>query len=207
LGASRGPLEVRVTVPTWRRSRTGFWLHCSSLQSNEITEVDGIPVTTVARTLLDLAAILPRDGAVRAVEAAERHELFDLRAVEALLGRAGRRAGTRLLRSVLADYREPVDLRSELERDFLALVRRSGLPIPQANVLVIGYLVDFHWPRSKLVVELDGRSYHSSPRAFELDRLRDAKLLRAGYRVLRVTYRRLRDDPAGVLGDLGALAA
>jgi very-short-patch-repair endonuclease len=85
---------------------------------------------------------------------------------------------------------------------FLELVRRAGIREPLVNTMVAGLEVDIYWPDARLVVELDGRAYHSSPRAFEQDRIRDAKLQRAGCRVLRITYRRLREDPRGVLEDI-----
>jgi very-short-patch-repair endonuclease len=205
--SQRNAWKLDITVPTWRRSRAGFWVHCSQLEPTELTREDGIPVTTVARTLFDLAGVVRRDQLVRAVEEAERRQLFDLRAVEAVLARKEGRPGAPTLRSVLSDYQGPADVRSELEHRFVSLLRRSRLPTPQINVLVAGFEVDFLWPQYRLVVELDGRAYHTSPRAFERDRLRDAKLQRAGYRVLRVTHGRLRDDPAGILEDIAELAA
>jgi very-short-patch-repair endonuclease len=204
-GLRQSAWKIDVTVPTWRRPRAGFWLHCSALDPSEITREDGIPVTTVARTIYDLARVVQRNQVVRAVEESERRGRFDLGAVEAVLERAGHRPGVPMLRSVLADYQDPPDTRSELERRFAALLRRSRLPAPHANVLVAGFVVDCFWPASKLVVELDSRGFHSSPRAFESDRLRDAKLQRAGYRVIRVTHARLRDDPGGILEDVRLL--
>jgi Protein of unknown function (DUF559) len=113
--------------------------------------------------------------------------------------------GSARLRRVLAAYRDPAPTRSELERLFIELVKRAGIPMPLVNTIVAGLEVDFYWPDSRLVVELDGRAYHSNPRAFETDRLRDARLLKAGIRVLRITYQRLVNDPQGVIDDLVAL--
>jgi very-short-patch-repair endonuclease len=199
--------KTQVTVPTQRRSRGFIRVHRAELHPDEVTREDGIPVTTVARALLDLAGVLDRPQLIKTVEESERRALFDLRGVEEVLARAGRRRGVPALRSVLAEYREPAPTRSDLERDFLALVRKTRLPEPQINVLVEGFEVDAFWPRSGLVVELDGRAYHSSPRMFEADRARDASLQRAGYRVIRVTHHRLHADPAGVVGLIGAPAA
>jgi very-short-patch-repair endonuclease len=201
----RNAWKIDITVPTWRRAREGLWLHCSQLDPTEITHSDGIPVTTVARTHLDLAAVIHRDQVARSVEESERRGLFDLRAVERVLARAGHRPGTVALRSVLADYQDPADTHSELEHRFAALLRRSRIPAPQINVIAEGFEVDFLWAESCLIVELDGRAYHDTSRAFERDRLRDAKLQCAGYRVLRITHRRLRDDLAGILEDVRLL--
>jgi very-short-patch-repair endonuclease len=206
-GLRRDWWKTDVTVRSDRRSRRFITVHRTRLDPAEITVVDGIPVTTVARTLFDLASVLDRDQVIRAIEESERRQLFDLRAVEAVLARAGRRAGTAALRAALAGYRDPAPIRSDLERDFLALVRDTELPEPRINVLVEGFEVDAFWPRSKLVVELDGRGFHSSPRAFEADRARDAALQRAGYRVIRITHRRLHTDPRGVVELIGDLAA
>jgi very-short-patch-repair endonuclease len=88
--------------------------------------------------------------------------------------------------------------RSAPERRFLSLLRQSDLPLPESNVRVAGYEVDFAWPEQRLVVETDGWSTHSSPQSFEGDRRRDAELVARGYRVVRVTRRRLAEDEAGV---------
>jgi very-short-patch-repair endonuclease len=200
---------IDVTVPrAGVRSRQKIRVHCTGiLHATDIAVVDAIPVTSIARTFLDLAPRLRPDVLLRAVEQAVRLNRFDLRAVDAAMGRTPRRQGVPRLRQVLADYREPPVTRSELEDSFLALVEQSGLPRPRVNSTVAGLEVDFFWPGARLVVELDGRAYHTSPRAFERDRRRDAILLRAGCRVLRITFRRLQEDPGGVIEDVRALIA
>jgi hypothetical protein len=101
---------------------------------------------------------------------------------------------------VLRDYRGPPPItRSELERRFLDLCHEAGLPRPQANIVVEGHEVDVVWPHRRLVVELDGHAYHHTGAAFEGDRQRDAELLLGGYRVVRITHRRLEREPAAVL--------
>jgi very-short-patch-repair endonuclease len=95
----------------------------------------------------------------------------------------------------------PGDTHSELERRFLALIREAGLPEPQANVLVEGFLVDLFWPEARLVVEIDSYGFHRLRREFNSDRYRDAKLQLAGYIVLRVTEERM-DNPEELLSDL-----
>ena len=111
-------------------------MHRAKLQPADITTHDGIPVTTVARMLLDLAAILDRDPLVRTIEATDRREVFDLKQVEAVIARSKHRRGILALRAALVDYRDPPHTRSELERDFAGLIRKAALPEPQTNVIV-----------------------------------------------------------------------
>jgi very-short-patch-repair endonuclease len=205
-GFGPGSAKIHVSPGGPRRSRLGIAAHRNNgLHPEDRTTHNGIPVTSVAYTIHDLAAA-PRtaeDRLTRLIENADRLGLFDLRALERVIAR--RRRCPTCLRAVLADYRDPEDTRSPFERDFLALIRRSELPLPQVNTLVAGLLVDAHWPHQHLVVELDSRRYHSSPRAFEEDRIRDATLQRNGYRVLRITHRRLKREPHAVLEDVQVL--
>jgi very-short-patch-repair endonuclease len=169
----------------------------------------GIPVTSVARTLLDLAGMLPERQLARAVEEAERLERLDLRAIEDVCLRARGRRGVGALLGVLADHSEAATAtRSELERAFLGLCEDHRLPPPQVNRVIAGFEVDAVWPRRRLVVELDGYGFHRTRAAFERDRARDAALLLAGYRVLRFTHRRVEREPAAVAATVrGALEA
>ena len=160
---------------------------------------DGIPVTTVARTLLDLAEVLPAGDLARAIEASETLQLFDLRAVEDVIARSPGRRGLRPLRRALDAYRPAPFTRSPLEVRFLSLCRDAGFPQPAVNVEIAGLEVDAVWDDARLVVELDSRTFHDTSIAFERDRIRDATLQLAGYRVLRVTHRRLLREPEAVL--------
>lgn len=200
--ASRGPIDV--TVPgRSRHGRSGIKVHrVRNLVDGDHTIRDGIPVTSLARTLLDYTDD-PQELRL-ALEAAERLGLLNVGEIDALIAHSpGRR--TRPLRAALAELGATVPwTRSELERRFLALIRRHGLPAPSANVLVAGHLVDFHWPEHDLVVELDGYQYHHSRRAFERDREQDAALQLARQRVLRVTHRRV-GEPSTLLSQLRAL--
>ena len=200
-----GSSKFDVMTPHSKRSRKGMRTHTASLDPEEVTVRDGIPVTSVARTILDLAAVLRHDALTRLVENADRRELFDLRALDRAMALRPRAAGSARLRAVLAAYRGTADTRSGLERSFKALIARAGLPEPQYNVLVAGLTVDVYWPEWKLVVELDGRPYHASPRAHEQDRIRDATLQKVDIRVLRVTDERFNNDPDSVLADVLAL--
>jgi very-short-patch-repair endonuclease len=202
-----GASQIEVSTPSCRHRRPGIRTHRAPLHAEDHGICHGIPVTSVARTILDLSAVLKtEDRLARVVEDADRLQLFDLNALNRAIDRRPQARGARRLRAVMADYQGAEDTRSGLERDFLALIRRAKLPPPQVNVLVAGVLVDVHWPAWALVVELDGRTFHSSPRAFERDRIRDATLQKHGYRVLRITRKRLAHDPTSVLQDVLALA-
>jgi hypothetical protein len=178
-----------------------------ALDPRDRTSRDGIPVTTVPRTLLDLAEVLPGDRLERAVEEADRLHLLHAKELSRMMERSPGRHGLKLLRAVLEAYRLPSHTRSELERAFLDVVQGAGLPPPTTNALVAGFEVDAVWLDRKVVVELDGFAYHGTRQAFERDRERDATLQIAGYRVLRLTWRRIRSDPAGVVRVLRRLLA
>jgi very-short-patch-repair endonuclease len=167
---------------------------------------DGFPVTSVARTLLDLAATETTDRLARVIEQAERLQLLELRALNALLARSRGRRGCGRLRGALADYLpEAKDTRTELERSFLQLCRDAGLATPKVNVIVEGFEVDMAWPDERLVVELDSFEFHRTRAAFERDRVRDTALKLAGWDSVRVTYRRLEREPSAVVENLRAL--
>ncbi len=200
-------VKIDVTIPKGHRSdRPTIRIHSSSLHAEDIATVDGIPVTSVARTILDLAGVLQEEPLLHVVEEADRRETFDLRAVERVMARRPKAKGRAKLRHILADYRDAPDLRSKLERDFFALVKRAKLPPPLLNTMVAGFLVDVCWPQWRLVVELDGRDFHARRRAFETDRIKDATFQRHGYRILRITYKRLHEQPDAVIADILALA-
>ena len=184
--AARGP-RVDVTVPTTggRARRGAMIVHRSPLSEEEMTVHDGVPVTTVVRTLIDLADVLPRRALERAIDEAAYLRL-DLAGLEPRRGRRGYGVLTR----VLAEHEAGATwTRSDLEERMLALCRRSSLPTPEVNARVEGYEVDFVWRNARLVVETDGWAAHGTRKAFERDRLRDAKLTAAGWRVVRVTDR------------------
>jgi very-short-patch-repair endonuclease len=202
--------RVEVAVPSLagRRRRARLLVRrLSHLPASEVTRHDRIPVTTPARTLLDLAAILARPELERVVDESERLGLFALRAVEAVLARSSGRPGTRSLAEMLAHWREPPLTRSELERRFLALCRRHDLPRPLVNQVVGPYEVDFVWPDAGLIVEVDGFQYHGTRTAFETDRARDVELKLMGYEVMRFTHRQITGGQQSVATALQALLA
>jgi very-short-patch-repair endonuclease len=178
---------IDVTVPSQNgRTRVpGIRIHRSRrLGPGDVTRKDGIAITTVARTLLDLADVLSRRALKRAIDETEYLRLFDLTAIVAVVRSNPGRRGKRLLELCGAP---PQLTRSELEQRFLALVERAGLPQPRVAARVLGYEVDFFWPEAELVVETDGWAAHGTRAAFERDRARDRRLLRSGICSIRVT--------------------
>lgn len=199
------PLEV--TRATAARPIGGVLPHRSVLAADEVDLADGIPVTSVCRTLLDLAAVLSKRQLERAMNEVEVRGLTDAVGLPELLRRHPRRNGNRAVRALLGGQASG-PTRGPLEERFAALLEASGLPAAGRNASVAagaGFLtVDCLWRRQRVVVELDGRAFHDTALAFEEDRRRDRLLNAAGWRVLRVTWRQLRDEADAVLGDLRA---
>jgi hypothetical protein len=193
--------QIDITVPgRGGRRRDGITIHCGRpLCEEDVGVIDRIRVTSLARTLLDLAEVVSFRQLERAWEEADRLRLLDMSAVEATLERNAGRRGAKPLGALVRDWREAPPVRSELERDFLDLCREEGLPPPVVNSVIAGFEVDIAWPEQKLIVELDGRGYHEHAKAFETDRVRDGVLqLDEDFKVLRVTPRRLRLERAAV---------
>jgi very-short-patch-repair endonuclease len=179
LPAHKGDVHVTVSGQA-RRSRPGVRVH-RSLSLNA-ADRNGLPLTTPARTLKDLARHLPSKDLDRATEQAH------------------------ILGLVIPDGApEPGFTRSEAERRLKALVKAAGLPMPRTNARVEGWEVDAYWPAQRLIVEVDGYEFHGTRQAFERDRRKDAALTAAGYRVVRITWRRLTTEPYSVSAQLGAL--
>jgi very-short-patch-repair endonuclease len=209
-----GGSPIDVTVP--RRSclsRPGLRIHRSTcLAPEDGTTVDGIACTSVAATLLSLAAVVPPNILESACNQAELDGVFDLEAIEELLERRRRAAGTARLRSVLSLDALGDRSKSGLERRFLRLVRRAGLPEPAVNewIAVPGEEMqcDFVWHARRVIVEVDSWKFHSTRRAFHDDRRRDRALRFAGWQPLRFTDRDLDESSSAVVTELRtALAA
>lgn len=197
---SRPGGAFHVTASTRRHAKKGIHLHYAPLADDDHARVEGIPVTSVPRTLLDLAVILTPIRLERALERSEELRLFDLRAVDALLARAGNHPGTGRLHRAVAIYRDdPAFTRSRLERRFRDLVRRAGLPTPSMNFQEGGYELDAYWPAERFAVELDVYETHGSRAVFEADREREEELLLQGIETIRVTGPRLKREPRQVL--------
>jgi len=189
LPVGAGPADVVIRGDGGKAKRAGICVHRSlSLTSAEVTLRRGIPVTTPARTVVDLcrATAAERLGSVSPRE----------------LRRAIRQANVLGL---------PIDqdgggrIRSDLERDFLWLCRRNRLPPPEVNVRIRQYLVDFLWRDRQLVVETDGYLYHRGKAAFQDDRRRDLELRRLGYEVVRLSERQLAEERDRVAETLAAI--
>jgi hypothetical protein len=192
---SYDPPRPEVTAPASRRGVPGIRLHRTRcLDARETTTHNGIPITTIARTLLDLAASSPTNHLEHAIGVAMRNQLYDQREIEQVLDG---RPGTKALRHATID---PAFTRGQLERRFRALCRRAGLPRPESNAVVADaqhrpHEVDFFFPDHRLIVETDGWRDHGTRVAFERDRAKDAALVAAGYIVLRFTTRQIAYDP------------
>jgi very-short-patch-repair endonuclease len=206
LPAAAGALDV--TLPGREaRHRAGIRVHeASDLAPEDATVHLNLPITSPARTLLDLAAILSPSDLARAIEQADRRGLTSPNKLTHYLTRRRSHRGAAALRAAVTST-TPQLTRSEAERTFLALMARAGLPTPAANTRVAGYEVDFLWPGRRLIVEIDGYAFHSSRAAFERDRIRDAELLARGYRVIRITWRRLVEEPEAVAATIATALA
>jgi very-short-patch-repair endonuclease len=172
-----------------RKAPAGIRLHRTRVGSpEEVTSVDGLPVTTPARTLLDLAGSGLRDQRLeRIVDRAELLRLVDFAELRATAS-TGRR-GSPSLNAVLSRYAVgPVDTRSRLEEIVYELCDEQRLPRPNVNTVIEGDVRDFAWPQWRLVVEADSYRWHRSPSALDQDRARDVPLVLAGWRVLRFTW-------------------
>ena len=199
-----GPIHVSL-VTHGRVHRPGIRVHklTAELPKDEQRVHDGLPVTAPARTLLDLASVLPARELGWALEEALRTRVVLLAGIEEILRRYPRRRGAHRLRELVTEHSgDPALTRSEAERRLLDLVRDAGLPQPATNVRLLSYEVDALWPAQNLVVEVDGFAFHGTRAAFERDRNRDAQLQLAGYRVLRLTWRQITRDQLATVGTL-----
>ena len=208
-----GSLIVHVTVRgrAGRKRHAGIRVHRPRmLPDDEVTDLDGLPITTPARTILDLASTGLRGRALeQALDQAELQRLLDFAELAQLLARYPRRPGTRSLKAQLDRYRGPTDAGSHLERLILELCDANGLPRPLVNTVIEGRVRDFYWPHPRVVVEADSYRWHRSPTALNDDRERDVELTLAGYTVLRFTYEQVTRRPKYVIralrSALGAL--
>ncbi len=187
-----GSGAIHVTVPgdPGRKKRRGICVHRSAtLTDRDVTTVRGLPVTTVARTIIDLSRTLNKDDLEELVHRADDRGLVDFTDL-----RAARSAS---LQAVLRTF-DPAPTRSALERRFLKLCRDHDIPRPEVNAYIEGYLVDFVWRDRKLIVEVDGYEHHGTRTRFESDRERDVVLSTRGWGVRRFTWRQLEEKPGWV---------
>ncbi len=190
----RSPIDV--TCLRGRSGRKGIRLHRSPVGDDERGIQAGIPLTSLPRTLLDLAEVIDEKRLKRAFEEADRLRLLRMSEMEQVCTEAGNRKGLAAIRHLIADSQEPAKARSPLEDRFAEFYREhlADLPPPLANVTILDHEVDAYWPGHRLVVEMDSWEFHSHRAAFESDRARDAKMQAAGYRVIRLTHRQLETE-------------
>jgi hypothetical protein len=193
-----------VTSCHGRAGRDGILLHRSRVEVDERAIEAGIPVTSLPRTLLDLAEVIDAVQLKRAFEEADRLKLLRMPAMEQVCARAGRRKGLAALRPLLNTARKPVDTRSPLENRFaeFCLNHLGDLPSPLTNISILDHEVDAYWPKHRLVVEMDSWEFHAHRAAFERDRARDAAMQAEGYRVIRLTHRQLETEAPRISAQL-----
>lgn len=205
-------ISPEVTRPTRGESRSTLRIHRSQLRPDEIRCVEGIPVTSAPRVMLDIAELSTMSQLEKALNEMEVRGITDELSILDLLKRHPRKRGNAKLRKLLADDEAVRGVtREELERRFAAQLTRTDLPRPRfnADLAVDGRIfnVDCLWSAHGLVLELDSRTVHGTQRAFEQDREKDRMLQAAGWRVIRVTWRQLRDDAPAVVEDLRRVLA
>lgn len=200
VGQQNGPIDV--TVLKKRRPRDGILWHRDRIEPDECGHIDGIPVSCLVRTLRDSAPLVSRKHLDRLLDRTQDYLRFDPITFAELFLRYPRHPGCRILKAALADRSEG-KTRSWLERRFTPVIR--GLPKPERNKrirLKTGRTIEADCGWGRLIAELDGRTYHERQAAFESDRERDATALASGYVTMRITWRRLRDEPEKVRRDL-----
>jgi very-short-patch-repair endonuclease len=202
---------VRVhVIASSNRKVSGICVHrARHLHPDDVTERDGIPVTTVARTLVDLTDILSEDRILRAMREAEFKRLLDHDSLKAAVERASGRRNARALKRAMAVHKPGQVVHGELEHRFLELVRSADIRAPETNVRVETkrrtYILDCLWRAEGVAVELDGRAAHARVMAFEEDRERDVALSAIGLRPVRFTWHRIKTDGVEVIANLTAM--
>lgn len=204
--------RIEVTAGARRQPGGPVTVHRRRLPGDETAIIDGIRVTSVSRTLLDLAEVLSAVAVERAINEAEMLRLCAEPPIDVLLARYPHKRGSGTMRALIARGRiGQTLLRSELEERFLALIDRSGLPRPLLNATVRtgvrAFECDCVWEAARLAVELDGHASHATRGGFERDRHRDRALQLAGWRVVRITWRQFHEEPGAITADLRTLLA
>ena len=200
---ARSAIDVS-TPKRGRKGHTGIDLHrVRTLDPRDVTVIDHIRVTTVARTLVDLAEILDESALENAIQQSEMRGLLDVRKTLEAIERVHGRRGAHVLRDLLDDTSPPT--MNEIEQRFFDLCRRASLPLPQTQVTVGPYVVDFLWPEQRVVVETDGAKVHRTHRAFEHDKVKAADLAVFGLTYVPVTWRRLTRTPEEIEGTIRAV--
>jgi len=203
---------IHVTSPSKTRSRGAIRRHCAHLPADEVTIHEGIPVTTVPRTILDLATVVKPPVVESALRQSEYLRRYDSLSLWDLLERYPGHRGNRAIRWALGRLEESSGhTQGRFEDRFLAFLARHSLPRPHFNVwLTVGthrYRADCLWPRQRQIVELDSWQAHGTRSAFRNDKARDRRLAVAGYRTTRIAWSQLDDEPEEIAADLRTLLA
>ncbi len=201
---------IHITSPSKSKSRGSIRRHWARLCPDEVTEQERIPVTTVSRTLFDLASELAPQALESALRQCEYLRLYDSLSIRDLLERYPGHRGNRAIRIALANLGQaPGEVEEGLEERFLSFLDAYGLPRPELNAWLEAqghrYKVDCLWRRQRLIAELDSWRAHGTRSAFQADKARDRRLLLEGYATTRVTWRQLEREPAALAADLRAL--
>lgn len=202
------PFEVTAVVPRHHPAPRDVVRHrARNLVDEDRAIVEGIPVTSVARTLLDLFWKLRADRPGRVLARAEDLGLLDLGAIHAVIERNRGHHGARRLRLALATYERPAYSRSEFERRFVDCLVAHGLPRPATGWNEVGYEIDIYWPELEFGIELDAFETHANREAFEGDHHRDLDFALAEVKTIRITERQFRRDPDGIANRVATLLA
>lgn len=201
--------RLHVTASRSRHGRQGFTVHRTrNLDPADRTMMDGLPVTSLHRTLIDLAEVLPEKRLMKAIHEAEVRRLFDLGKLDEALQRVPGRRGAGALLRVCERYRPAPVTRSDAEIMFHEFIEETGLPKPEANATRGGYELDCFWPEANVNVEVDGAATHKTTRSFYEDRLRDRRLKSTtGIETVRVTWEDLTSGRAALEHDLQEILA
>lgn len=200
--------EIHVTTPRTRKGPDGVTTHRTRrLDPADHGKMDGLPVTSLHRTLVDLADTLTQPNLAKAIHEAEIKRAFDLRLFDQALARVPGRKGRHRLRRACEDYRPPPVTRSEAEILFQAFLEETGIRAPECNATRAGYELDCWWPDASLNVEVDGAATHHTTQSFHADRRRDRALKREGIEVIRITWKDLTTGRAELERDLKEILA
>jgi very-short-patch-repair endonuclease len=201
------PVDVLIG-PRRRTRRDGIAAHRTNrLERSEIRICERLPVTSPARTVCDIAGIVPMRELERSVDEALIRRIVRLQQLRDAAARDKGRRGGPILTALLEHRGNSTVTRSQAEERMLELVRAANFPSPETNVHVNGYEVDFLWRPQRLIVEVDGYAYHASRSAFERDRAKDAVLAAAGYLVIRITWLQMEREPYVVVARLAQALA
>lgn len=185
------------------RNLRGVTVHrVRHLHPADTKKIDDLPLTTLPRTLLDLAEILPHHRLEKVFEAVDRRQVLDFAAIRACVARNPGRRGIKPLLALVESYVPTPGAEEGIEREFGLLLHEEGLPLPIRQVQIDGKTVDCFWPADNFVVELDSKGFHKEWAARERDMVRDADLLRLGIATLRVTRRRMREERPQLVADI-----